>query len=322
MSAPRILLDRLRALARQERGLRLGWGLSRWLGLVVVMLILSCAFDWLIDLWDDTPVAARLFLAALQAGLAGFGLYAWVLKPIRTGLGLEAMALWVEGREAKHGHRLISAVQLNQPDAGRFGMSAFLIDAMTEQAETEATDRDFTTLLDRQRVRWSFLLLVPALALPLIFWLIAPDTVAALLQRQYGSEVRIPRGIAMTPQTAELWPSGEPGDAALSRGGQLEGATDWTRRGRAGRPGEGDVRAQVPGAGADGRAGVFHGDSAGVVDAVRVPSVAVRWADVRSGAGSVRAAAGAGVMGGLAAAAQLRRSAPGRPGLRAGADQG
>jgi hypothetical protein len=205
-----MLLDRLTTLARRERGLRLGWGLSRWLALVVGMLMLSCAFDWLVDLWDDTPAAARLFLAALQIGLAAYFFYKWVLQPVRTGLGLESMALWVEGQEATHGHRLISAVQLNLPDAERFGMSTFLIDAMTEQAETTATDSDFTSLLDRRRIRWTWMFLIPALLIPLLLWLIAPAPVAALLQRQFGSDVRIPRGIALAAQTAELWPSGEP----------------------------------------------------------------------------------------------------------------
>jgi len=234
MPAPLLLLDRLSALARRERGLRLRWGLARWLALVVALLIVCCALDWLVDLWNDTPVTLRFALLALQATAAVFCFYLWVLKPLRTGLDLEALALWVEGKEARHGHRLISAVQLNLPHAGRFGMSADLIDAMTEQAEEEAATSDFTTLLDRRRARWSLAVLLPAVMIPLLLGLIAPATVAALVQRQFGSDVRIPRGIGMTIQTADLWPSGEPvtlrflvtGNWSEQQAGQVEVVPD------------------------------------------------------------------------------------------------
>ena len=65
MATPSYLLERLRELAQEERKLRLVWGWSCWIAVVVNLFILCCGIDWLIDLWYDTLVFQPQYLRFL-----------------------------------------------------------------------------------------------------------------------------------------------------------------------------------------------------------------------------------------------------------------
>lgn len=210
MPTPTYLLERLSELAQRERTLRLVWGLARWAAVVIGLLLLCCGIDWSIDLWYDTPGIIRWLLRLVQIGVAGFLFYRWVLQPQQTGLSANELVQWVEAQRPEYQHQLISAVQLNAEGADRHGMSEALIGALTYEAEQKAQGTSFTPLLDQRRVKWSLWLIVPVLALVLSFFLVSPATATALLQRQFGGNASIPRGLQLIPQSVQLWPSGEP----------------------------------------------------------------------------------------------------------------
>jgi len=210
MPTPTYLLERLSELAQQERKLRLVWGLARWAAVVIGLFLICCGIDWWIDLWYDTPGIIRWLLRLAQIGVAGYLFYRWVLQPQQTGLSADELVQWVEAQRPEYQHQLISAVQLNAEGADRKGMSESLIGALTHEAEQKAQGTSFTTLLDRRRVKWSLWLILPALLLALLIFIFSPTTATALLQRQLGSDVSIPRGLQLSPQSASLWPSGEP----------------------------------------------------------------------------------------------------------------
>lgn len=210
MPTPTYLLERLSELAQQERKLRLVWGLARWAAVVIGLFIICCGIDWWIDLWYDTPGLIRWLLRLVQIGVAGLLFYRWVLQPQQTGLSADELVLWVEAQRPEYQHQLISAVQLNAEGADRKGMSETLIGALTQEAEQKAQGTSFNTLLDRRRIKWSLWLILPVALFILLVFIASPATSAALMQRQFGSNVSIPRGLQLVPQSAQLWPSGEP----------------------------------------------------------------------------------------------------------------
>lgn len=208
MPAPQ-LLDRLSELAKAERNLRLLWGLARWLALLVAALAICCFTDWLIDIWYDTPSALRLLMRFGLIALAVSFFYWWLTRPVLSGLDVETLALWVEERDAQYHHRLISAVQLGEPDADRSGMSAELIGAFTAEAESAASKARFTELLDtRRRVRSRYVFV--ALSVIVLSAFLTGASLVVLLTRQLGSNERIPRSTYLEAKTVTLWPSGEP----------------------------------------------------------------------------------------------------------------
>jgi hypothetical protein len=210
MTEPFHLLKRLKDLARYERRLRLMWGLARCIGVVGAVLVACCFVDWLVDRWQETPEALRWLL---RCGLMATGsgcLYWWLVRPLGRGLSPAALALWVETRDPRHGHRLISAVQLNDPQGDQQGMSTALIGAVTEQAEAVAQLAPFTSMVDVRRRIWSWSIFSGVLLVLGAFLLALPATTMALLQRQLGSDVRIPRSVHLQAVSESLWPSGEP----------------------------------------------------------------------------------------------------------------
>lgn len=210
MATPTYLLERLSELARHERKLRFVWGLARWAALVIGLFLVCCGIDWWIDLWYDTPGIIRWVLRLVQIGVAGYLFYRWILQPQQAGLSADELVQWVEAQRPEYQHQLISAVQLNAEGADRKGMSESLISALTQEAELKAQGTSFTTLLDRRRVKWSLWLILPVLLMALLIFITSPATSTALLQRQFGSDAAIPRGLQLIPQSAQLWPSGEP----------------------------------------------------------------------------------------------------------------
>jgi hypothetical protein len=206
---PTAIRRQLARLRRRERLLDFVWGTARWLSLTAALLLGACFIDWLVDREQDTPIMLRRALAYLQiavATAAGFWFLVW---PLRKRLTPTTLALRVEDKYPRLSHRLISAVELNQPAARTGGMSPELIRVVTDEAVAEASTLDFREVADHRRLRRTAALLAPvalACAVPLMLW---PQTVHVLLERQFGSDREIPRDVAIEPITAPVWPSGE-----------------------------------------------------------------------------------------------------------------
>src|SRR5919109_4636545 len=120
---PRAIRQQLTRLRRRELLLRFAWGMARLVTVMFVMLILACLVDYLIDRVQDTPYSVRALLYLTQMGVASLAIFFWVLWPLIRRPSDSELALWVEEKMPGFRHRLISAVQLNQPSAKTEGMS-------------------------------------------------------------------------------------------------------------------------------------------------------------------------------------------------------
>jgi hypothetical protein len=206
---PQAILKQLSNLRWRERWTRLAWGLCRFVAVAIVVLTLACLLDWWIDRRQDTPWALRVVLLVGQVALwTGLGLM-WVIRPQAQRLRDDDLALWVESRLPQFGHRLISAVQLNRPDADTKGMSQAMIAAVTREAEQQAEHLQFTDLCDRRRWKWGLGLMLPVLAVAALLALAAGSVTHVLLARQFLADREIPRNLALRSISARVWPSGE-----------------------------------------------------------------------------------------------------------------
>src|SRR5262249_58417085 len=130
---PSSLIRQLARLRWRERLLRLIWGLTLSVTVLAAVMGVLCLVDWLIDRRQDTPTWLRQSMLIGQIVLwiiAAAGLFVWAF--IRRVSDTD-LALWVEERVKQFGHRLISALQLNQPGAKTQGMSPAMIAAATQE---------------------------------------------------------------------------------------------------------------------------------------------------------------------------------------------
>jgi hypothetical protein len=199
----------LSRLRWRERFLRLSWGAARWLALALVALGLCCLADYVIDRFTDTPWPLRVLMLGGQAALWAGAAFLLVLRPLAARLSDSRLALWVEARDRRLEHRLISTVQFHQPGARTEGMSRELIGAVTRETERLAGGIDFPRVADHRRLGWSAAVALPVLTLAALPLLLMPATALALLERQLLADVEIPRSVYLAPATAEVWPSGE-----------------------------------------------------------------------------------------------------------------
>jgi hypothetical protein len=184
--------------------------MARTLTVAATVLALACLADWTIDRWRDTPWALRYGLLASQAVLWTVLATAFLIRLLLRRLSNSKLALHVEECIPQLQHRLVSAVQLNQRGAATEGMSGELIAAVTRQAEEKTAPLHFASLADHRRLRWSLALLAPVAltaGLTLLLW---PDTVMALLARQFLADQDIPRSLLLESDEAErVCPAGE-----------------------------------------------------------------------------------------------------------------
>src|SRR4051794_16861949 len=114
---PHFIQNNLDALRRRERILTFAWGLACWLAIVLALLLLCCLLDWLIDRQRDTPTNVRRGMFLVQVVVAGSAAFWSLVWPQVRRLPNNMLALWVEDKHPYFQHRLISAVQLNEPGA-------------------------------------------------------------------------------------------------------------------------------------------------------------------------------------------------------------
>jgi hypothetical protein len=198
-------------LRRRERLLWLTWAVARCLAVFAVVLAAACLIDFVVDLYRDTPRWLRVGLLGTQIAL-WLAACVFVLRRTARRLTDTQVSLWIEEKMPRLGHRLISAVQLNRPGAATEGMSPEMIAAVTRQAEEQAAVADFAHVADTRRLKWAGQLLAPLALIALLLLALWPDTVRALLARQFLDDRPIPRSLAIESARAhQVWPAGEEG---------------------------------------------------------------------------------------------------------------
>lgn len=206
---PRTIRSNLASLRRRERLIRLAWGVSRWLALVVALLAVCALIDYAVDRDRDTPWSVRYVLFGVQAVVAATAALGFVLWPQMRRLRDPELALWVESHASRLNHRLITAVELNQAGAQTEGMSAELIVVVTHEAEKLSRTVNFPAIADHRRLGWGVAILAPVLliaALPVLIW---PELSLALLQRQALADIDVPRRVHLESDTPAVLPVGE-----------------------------------------------------------------------------------------------------------------
>ncbi|MBI3822597.1 MAG: hypothetical protein HY289_07955 [Planctomycetes bacterium] len=207
---PSSIKSNLAGLRLRERLLTFVWGVACWVAILIVLLFLFSLVDWLIDRRRDTPFAVLLgmfFVKAVVAGLAGI---LFILLPQIRRMPDSLMALWVEAKKPKFEHRLISAVQLNEPGADTVGMSRELIGVVTGEAE-KLTQKvgAFSALADHRRLIYSVCVLFPIVLVcgcPVAIW---PGMAMRLIGRQFLLPIEIPHSVTLEGASQHVWPIGE-----------------------------------------------------------------------------------------------------------------
>jgi hypothetical protein len=216
------ILRPLRRLHRREQLLGLIWGLARIIAVVLAALFLACLIDWWIDRRHDTPMFVRIGLMVVQAVVAVVSAI-WLLAPAFGRRDDDKLALFVEDKLSAFNHRLISAVQLNRHNARTTHMSQEMIAAVTEEARQSARQANFSALVDHRRLKWAGWTVVGCVVASAFVYWIAPETVSALLARQFFGRAVIPRSIRLTNHTVPVQPAAEPVTLRLAVDGPWPG---------------------------------------------------------------------------------------------------
>jgi hypothetical protein len=192
------------------------WVYSASVAIAAVVLVavggvaLACGIDNLCDLgsWDGTPFWVRLLMTVVQAvGYAGAVFFA--IRSVKAP-SLVALASRAEAEFSEYDHRLVTALQLNRPDARTAGMSQQLITALTDEALDTTARRKLASLADPKRLLWAGVMLMPVLLVLLVAFGLFPRSTAALLQRQLLLPVDIPRNVTLANASVGPFPAGDP----------------------------------------------------------------------------------------------------------------
>lgn len=203
------LVNQLNRWRYRERLVRLAWGGARMLAILAIVLAFCCWVDFTYDRYADVPTWLRRGLFALQAAAAALLAWFFLLKPWKETPPIDELAFQAEKAIPEFDHRLVTAIQLNRPNARTEGMSPTLIAMLTREASALAARHRLTRLIDYSRLGWAALVIVPVAALWGLFFLYRPEVATALLKRQAFLNVEIPRSVKLVNQTRPLWPSGD-----------------------------------------------------------------------------------------------------------------
>jgi hypothetical protein len=235
---PRGILRRLRQLRRRERFLRLVWGLARLAAVAGLVILGGCVVDWLYDRIQDTPHQIHVGLLTLTVIAALVAFLFWVLAPQCDWLKDDDLALRVEEKHPTFRDRLISAVQLNRPEADTQGMSQELIGVLTNEAVARADVVSFRRVADHRRLGYALAVLLPVAAVIGGLWAWQPVMARTLLARHFMADVEIPRRTHLEPvKMAQVFPAGEKVKLQIKVTGdgfdeQTEGIVDVSPKGQ------------------------------------------------------------------------------------------
>src|SRR5436189_254551 len=102
---PSLIRNNLAGLRRRERLLTFAFGAACWLSLVSLLLLACCFVDWLVDRYQDTPMLLRAGMFALQLVIALVSGAVLLIWPQMKRWSDSALALWVESKLPRFGHR-------------------------------------------------------------------------------------------------------------------------------------------------------------------------------------------------------------------------
>ncbi|MFB3065508.1 MAG: hypothetical protein ACE10D_03240, partial [Planctomycetota bacterium] len=126
-------------------------------GWVMGGLFCCVALSFLLDRLFKLEVAARAVLLLSGAGLLGFLVSRFLLKPLHKRTPDDALAIAVEARYPELGDRVISALQLSRTeDPERYGMSPQLIEETVAAAAGLAAQVRTRDLINRSRMARNF----------------------------------------------------------------------------------------------------------------------------------------------------------------------
>jgi hypothetical protein len=232
---PPTILDNLAGLRFRERLLSFVWGAACTIAIVLALVVVFCFVDYVTDYWvadwligtqsnafilgdlvqagfgDDaaTPMWMRMSFVVILLGVIAVALIGLMLRPQLRSLPDTLMALWVEDKVSAFDHRLIGAVQLNQPDARLGGMSKELIGIMTKEAEKQAGKMNFAQYADHGRLKKAAFVLIPVLMIAALPVVLSPGVSFRLLARQALLDVELPRSVHLANASKEVWAIGE-----------------------------------------------------------------------------------------------------------------
>lgn len=222
-----LLVRQLRRWRFREQMVRLGWGASRWVAAVASVLAVACLADWIYDRYADVPMWLRVLATVTQAVLAaGFAVVFLVRPWVRTP-PVDDLALRAERAIPEFDHRLVTALQLNRPEAKTAGMSKMLIAEVTKEAGEMAARHDLLKLVDYRRLAWAAGVLAPVVLVWGGFFAVNPALASVLVQRQLLLGGDIPRSVTLENVTQDVWPSG----AEVTIRYRVTGAFDRDRTG-------------------------------------------------------------------------------------------
>lgn len=201
------LLHQLKAWRGRERVFRLAWAFARWVAFAAGGLFLCCLIDWYVDRFRDTPFWLRVLMTGGQAVAAG-AFAVWLASKVKVP-SLISLALKAEAALPHVGHRFVTAIQLNRPDAKTAGMSPELLGAVTKEAGEFARATDLTKLADPQPGKRALYLLMPMVGMFGVLAAVNFPLVKTLLGRQALMPLDIPRSVQVENATPELWPAGD-----------------------------------------------------------------------------------------------------------------
>ncbi|MBY0512675.1 MAG: hypothetical protein K2P78_02040, partial [Gemmataceae bacterium] len=217
------VVTQLRTWWLLEAGVRLAWGAARWVAVVLSVLALFCAADWVYDRYADTPKWARALGLVFQLGLAaGLG-YALVFRALLRAPSYDDLATRAERAIPAFDHRLVTALQLNRPGAQTRGMSPALIAEVTREAGDLAARHRLTALANFRPLALAAAVLAPVLIAVGVVLLANATLAGILLQRQLLSDAEIPRSVKLENVTPDVWPTGSEVEIRVRVSGE------WTR---------------------------------------------------------------------------------------------
>lgn len=192
------------------------WVYSASVAIAAVVLVavggvaLACTVDNLLDLgsWDGTPFWVRLLMTVVLVGGTVAATY-FAIRSVRAP-SLVALAGRAESEFTEYDHRLVTALQLNRPDARTAGMSQQLITALTDEALDTTARRKLASLADPKRLLWAGVMLLPVVLILLVAFGLFPQSTSALLQRQLLLNVDIPRNVSLENASVGPFPAGDP----------------------------------------------------------------------------------------------------------------
>ena len=287
---------RLDALARKERARRVLLGLGKWILVLGMVVLVSCLLDDWLDRLGGTPGWVRILLNLSQIGLGIWLGWRWIYRPASGLPSIAELAVSVESISGTLDHELVTALDYLEGQ-GVHAHGALVADVARRGVEL-SQGAHWEKALPGGRTQKGILLAAAGLLPVLVLFVLYPSWMIALLGRQLGFDLGIPRGILIALAGPVILPEGEEAkvgvrvrfDSAAAKpenpiGSLVYRGMDGSRRelllGES--PVEDTWIAEVPGDLGAGRLQAFLGSSrSDKVDLVRVarPVLSIRAAKV------------------------------------------